>query len=405
MNKVSKLIILSAVFLLFSCSHRPALNLPQSIDRIDILSERPLFKTTAGAVQLGGLSDLVFSAAESSNETLIFYSITDRGPNGKEQGTKKKPQRVFLYADYTPQILKISYSKKTNSAQLLQTILITKKGDKISGLPNVDPNMTDQYFDETPVDENQKVLKVNPWGLDPEGLARDEDGHFWVSEEYGPSILKLKSSGEIIQRWYPKELKERNLRGGVGSLPAFLAERKLNRGFEALVWTRQKTLLAFLQSEIPSQSRSDVSPIIEFDPSTQKVIGVYLYPLSIYGGKIGAATISDSGQILVLEQNGKVEKKSWQKVFAIDLAKATNLANESLNSDAQWKIPSAAKTVKKIDYANLTASSLSSYEKLEGLSALPGNELVIVNDNDFGLGDAAPEFSRNYLFIIKGLNK
>ena len=43
-------------------------------------------------------------------------------------------------------------------------------------------------------------------GCDPEGVAVLADGGFWVSEEYGPSLMKVDADGVMQTRWVPEGL-------------------------------------------------------------------------------------------------------------------------------------------------------------------------------------------------------
>jgi len=45
------------------------------------------------------------------------------------------------------------------------------------------------------------LLDYNANGLDTEGVVRTPDGHFWVVDEYGPSIAELDATGHVIDRW------------------------------------------------------------------------------------------------------------------------------------------------------------------------------------------------------------
>lgn len=40
---------------------------------------------------------------------------------------------------------------------------------------------------------------------DPEGLALNEDGTFWVSDEYGPYVYLMSRKGEVLQTIVPPE--------------------------------------------------------------------------------------------------------------------------------------------------------------------------------------------------------
>ena len=358
-------------------------------EKAPIQSAEKLWKGPEGEVALGGLSDLVCVPSESTKTKKVFYTLTDRGPNGKTKGDKKNPQRPFLFPEFTPQILKLEWSKD-KGAQVVQRILLkSPEGANLTGLPNV-------LGDETPIDRNDKKLAANPWGLDSEGLALDDQKNFWVSEEYGPSLLKVNPQGQVIKKWIP--FGSAPERAGLAELPKFLKERKYNRGFEALVWTPQNTVLMFLQSEVPKVTKT-YAPIIEFDPKTEKTIGVYLYPLSDEGGKIGAATVGSAGDIWILEQNGEVGKKAWQRVFAVKMPKEANLFSEGILKQ-DLKLTGKEVLLQKKEVLNLTESGLQDFEKLEGLCRDNEGSVYVVNDNDFSV-HKENEKTDSYLFIMK----
>lgn len=389
------------------CAHKSGLNgdVPDSKDfdvkKLSILSEQPLHQDQESVVKIGGLSDLVFDEKESQGDKLVFYTTTDRGPNGKEWESSKTTFRPFLNPTFTPQIIKIVYETKAAQVRVVNvTPLKTESGRALSGLPNFGFEVGRRFFDETPVNSKNEVLHFDPWGVDPEGLAIDDDGNFWLSEEYGPSFLKVNTDGKVLQRWYPMDGDGLKSRVGVGNLPAILADRKLNRGFEALVWTSKKTLLAFLQSEIPLLNRKDLVPVLEFDPVKQEPVGMFFYPLSAEGGKIGAATMGKNGEVLVLEQNGKVGKSAWQRVFSVDKKAADNVLEQAMAKKASFQIPSGIQVMTKKEVLNLSKLELNSFEKLEGLSLTPEG-FVVVNDNDFGVGKAPKDDSNSYFFLIR----
>ena len=161
-----------------------------------------------GKVMVGGLSGLVFDKKASNSENLVFYSLTDRGPNAKKKDFTKDGHldRPFILPKYTPRLVRIEYKPKSQKAAVTQLIKIRKPGSKegVTGIPNVDLRSFPKYYDETPVTADGKRLKFDPWGIDPESIIIDGKGNFWIGEEYGPSILKISKDGEVLGRWNPE---------------------------------------------------------------------------------------------------------------------------------------------------------------------------------------------------------
>lgn len=305
----------------------------------------------------GGFSGLVYASKESDAHQLVFYAITDRGPNGKATDKNTRP---FIDPSYSPKIVRfvLDRAKGTVHVNKMRT-LKRPDGKPITGLPN------SAKFDETPVDRSGKTLSFDPWGVDAESLALSGDGDFWIGGEYGPSLLKTDANGKTIQRWMPPG---HDSRGSKDTLPAILNQRVKNRGFEGLAWTWKRTLIAFMQSELASPAGSHQALAMEFDPYIGRSIGLYKYPLNPEGEKIGDAALLPDGRLLVLEQNGKTGSRAWQKLFAVDF--------HSVRPDS---------VLKKTVYLDLTALGLEQFQKLEGLAVVSKDTIALVNDNDFGI--------------------
>jgi hypothetical protein len=94
----------------------------------------------------------------------------------------------------------------------------------MSGLPNPTDH---RDAIERAVDGDGRPLQTDADGVDPEGLAVLADGTFWISDEYGPYLLHVDSSGREIERLSPFR---RNQRGH--ALPSVLSRRRPNYGIE-----------------------------------------------------------------------------------------------------------------------------------------------------------------------------
>ena len=55
-------------------------------------------------------------------------------------------------------------------------------------------------------------LNYDPNGMDPEGIAVDKQGNFWISDEYGPFIAKFSKKGQLIQKLQPGNGSTRSLK-------------------------------------------------------------------------------------------------------------------------------------------------------------------------------------------------
>lgn len=309
----------------------------------------------------GGLSGLHFERSE--DDVLIFWSHSDRGPNGEpiedtQSGLTKRP---FLRPDFQPFWVRFSLNRITKEVKILDTVRLTLTNVKmITGLPN-------KEGDELPVDVNGKELNRDINGIDPEAICFDGT-HVWMGEEYGPSILKFNLQGQLMRRYVPKgsypsadsDLFKR-------SLPEVLLMRKVNRGFEGLTCKDGK-VYGILQSPLPKEG-TDVR-IFEFDPISEKVEREFLYPVdSKKTDKIGdLAVIGDD--LLVLEQNSKIGDKGIHNVYRVNLN----------------QLDKAGRLKKKL-VKDLVKAGFAFAEKVEGLTVIGSNEIAVVNDNDFAVNN------------------
>ena len=184
-------------------------------------------------VLLGGLSDLFYSGMESGKE--IFYTLTDRGPNAepvKLSASAGSSARPLLLPGYSLAILALELDRGAGKVSVARKIGLKRAdGSPMTGLPNVDLRKDAWNADEFPVDRDGEEIHFDEYGIDPESLAVDGAGNFWLGEEYGPSLLKFDPSGKLLKRWLPEippGLTQNQSRGARS--PSVFGERKLNRG-------------------------------------------------------------------------------------------------------------------------------------------------------------------------------
>lgn len=332
---------------------------------------------------------------ETKDGSTYVYSITDRGPNTSSYDFDKDgiKDRGFLLPWFTPEIVKLKMTE--DKVEVVERIKIRlNKKRKVLGLPNQNRKVAPENYDETPFNSKRKKINFSRSGIDPEGIVRDGRENFWIVEEYGPSILKISRSGKVLKRFVPNVKKSK--RFGEKKLPSFLGQRKLNRGFEGVTLFGDK-LYAVLQSPLPfgKWKEEGVGHIIEFDIEKEETTGHYIYLFEKKGRKIGALSSNKKGELLVLEQNGKLGSDSFKKVFKINISDATNLLGKEFDHQKATRF-----YLKKMDYQSTpkslfmdldTSPNLTQHEKVEGMVLLPTEELLLAIDNDFGLGEVLNE--------------
>ncbi|AZB41528.1 esterase-like activity of phytase family protein [Bacillus sp. FJAT-42376] len=409
-----KMIITSAIcFTLFACSNnqqetRKEKESASGSSSVKLIGKYQLENppVLAKGIHAGMGSSLVHLPGDPDH---VFYSSSDRGPNG-ELTVNKEERRTFPIPAYTPVVYRIEISEgKINITDTIP-LKLPKGSDPvtgkslITGLPNV------KGKDEIPYDaKGKRVLSYDPYGLDTEGLAYNPaDETFWLSDEYGPSLVQMKKDGTLIQRFVPSGMetafKNASLLPVKGNLPAVLSKRADNRGFESAAITPDgRYLFTMTQSALENPDDSSrITRLLKIDLKASKVIAEYTYRFED-GKKFGVDQEDivasdlyaiDEHRLLVDERDTASGKEAkYKKIYQIDLQEATNVLD---------KDQAKGKTLEQMNTKDLKAEGIKTaakkevldllkfgypYEKAEGIT-LVGKKLAVINDDDFGMADS-----------------
>jgi uncharacterized repeat protein (TIGR01451 family) len=364
-------------------------------------------------ISLGGFSGLYFQGL-AANGNLKFVTHTDRGPNGEPTGAN----RPFLLPSFQPEIVSFELNRATSKIDITKrTGLFRADGTTpLTGLPNLQAQANGlAYTDEVGVDLAGKVLPNDPFGADVEGIVVAPNGDYWLVDEYRPAIYRFDTNGKMLDRFIPKgtaaatEPDSAPSSFGTEVLPEVYAQRRSNRGFEAVALDGNK-LYAFIQSPIDNPDNAGDSAsrasrnlrILEFDTVSKTVTGEYVYLLdSILGtgnaktDKLGDAVTLGNGKFALVERDDLATNASNKLIYQIDLAGATNI-----NNPANFTLP-AGKTIEQLTATELVAAKITpvskslivnaaqlgytGVEKLEGLALVAPHTLALINDNDFNV--------------------
>lgn len=378
-----------------------------------------LFKTASGVtVYNGGFGSAV---AVDPNAPDVFYMLTDRGSNVAGQLANSI---IIGKPDFDPQIGK--FRLKDGKLILEQTIeLKNAAGAKLNGVPNP---IGMGASGETAYDLNGQIITPSADGIDSEGLVRAADGSFWISDEYGPHIAHFDASGKTIERINP-------FGTGTGGrkIPAVFANRRANRGMEGLAITPDgKTLVGMMQSPMYNPSKAAVANsvvlrILTFDIATgaTKQYAYLMDNITLTG--VSDIVAVNATTFLTIERDGlfggdATNPAAFKKVFKIDVSSATDISDAT--NGATGKL-FGGKTVEELNnQAGLTTAGITPvsktlvldllkdlpsvypHDKAEGLALLPGNILVISNDDDFGVVDnGASGFAQKILPLTKSVDR
>ncbi len=252
-----------------------------------------------------------------------------------------------------------------------------------------------------------------------------EDGSFWMCDEYRPAIYHFGPHGRLIDRFIPVgthaaaglAVPAAGVAGPLGTeaLPAVLAQRRQNRGMEAIA-IKDGKIYAFVQS--PARNPATLANgalnamrnvrLVEFDPQS-KAVRQFIYimdnpvPLNATdtrADKIGDMVAAPSGGFLVLERDDdsvtRVRSRTSPRrsMPSISPAPPTSAPStrfttsaacqKSLDQMTAAELTSVGVTaVGKKLHVDLAAAGFAGTQKLEGLAILDDGRLAVVNDNDF----------------------
>jgi hypothetical protein len=357
-----------------------------------------------------------------------FYALTDRGPNIDCSASEEitgiataaacagdDKAKLFPRPDFVPAIVKLKLGGDGSFATTEWIELKDAAGKAITGISNPLKGAKT----EAAYDKDGKALPLDPNGLDTEGLVRLKDGTFWIGEEYGPSLVHVAADGKIIERLVPVGL-EADFSAVTykvtGTLPALLAKRQLNRGIEGIAISPDEThLYAIVQNPLANPDadafkKASATRIIKLELASQNVVGEFVYPLDSHttfkndakADKQSDVRISELSavgpdQLIVLERIAKTTK-----LYAIDLGTATNILGTA------WDETATAPSLEQIAAADLAANGINPVakklwldssahpelpSKIEGFALIDG-QLVLINDDDFGIDGARTKILR-----------
>ncbi len=378
---------------------------PQATADLYEFTDLPVLGTTAAGQEIrkGGFSGLYFEGMDEATGNYQFLTHPDRGPNPDpvdvdEDGLGERP---FALPDYQAQWQRFELNPTTGEIIWGEVTLLTRAdGTPISGLPNLAGEEGFANADEEPIDLFGNKLEYDPYGADMEGIVMAEDGTYWMVDEYRPAIYHFAADGVLIERYVPEgsNNEEEGMTVGVEAFPAIYAQRRANRGFEAVAYY-DGILYAFIQSPLDDpDTRRDTNSrngnsvrILAFDTDSATTVGEYVY--MIEGGavdKIGDAVALSATELLVMERDSAIGPNAQKYIFHIDLSNATNLQEIDVPQGLQLQSEASLALariipVQKTFYVDLAAAGYTAGDKTEGLALIDENTLAVLNDNDFGI--------------------
>jgi hypothetical protein len=375
--------------------------------------------------RLGGFGSDIFYDRSAN----VFYGLTDRGPGGGTIGYETRVHKFTLDIDRT--------TGAATNFHLLATIRFTiPAGMTFHGIKGpmafngIDPGMDTQRGDPQTAGRS----------FDPEGFVVGRNGHFYVSDEYGPSIYEFLPDGVFVREFtQPGNVRPRDAKGlnfSSTSSTVVARGRQRNRGFEGLAISPDGSrIYALLQDPMaeegsnagctttctPAGRFSRNTRLIAYNTSTGKSIAQYVYQLEdlatinaripaanafkdfAQGTNIGlsAMTAISDHEFLAVERDNRglgiddptgSVPVSTKRIYRIDIAHATDVSRISLAETNT--LPAGVNPVSKAIFLDLLAelkqAGSAVPEKIEGLTIGPrladgSYELLMASDNDFSV--------------------
>jgi hypothetical protein len=356
----------------------------------------------------------------------ILWAIGDRGPNLKVKTMVgrygadwlsghggKSGAKVMPRLDLGPRIAELRVVG--SRVEMVRSFRITSEdGTPLSGLPV--PGSV-HAASEPALDLDGNPLDPDPSGLDTEGIAALSDGGFWAGDEFGPSLVRLEAHGRVVARFVPEGVSLEGARYPVkNALPAIACKRQLNRGFEALAVSPDgKWLFLAFQSPLAHPDEETYKQgrhvrLWRLDAAGLAVAAQYLYPLDLpesFRRDVAKAEVERSDlkvselvwvaedRLLVLERASETTK-----IYRVELGDELSLPHEhldvatrptieELSGGEDFPLPVLSKTLL---FSSDDAPEVAA--DLEGMALLSPSELILVNDNDFGVEGAGTSFWR-----------
>ena len=231
-------------------------------------------------------------------------------------------------------------------------------------------------------------------GLDTEGIAIDRENprHLWICDEYGPFIAKIDGyTGRIIKKYVPGR-----------ELPAIVAKRQANRGFEGIAVTPSNKVLAAVQSICDvdgkvKKSQATLIRLVLLDPATGET-KMFAYPhdrdeyKSSREAKIGDLHALSDTRFLIIERGKGRDGKNRIPVYVMDISEASDITGVKAPDGGELETLADRAEVEKLGVKYVTKKKLFDLTemgwkpgKAEGVALLPDHRtMAVTSDNDFG---------------------
>ena len=318
------------------------------------------------------------------------YAVTDRGPNlfisqaiddygltHLETLRGIRDAKIMPLPEIGPEIVELQV--EGSSVSFVRRIpLHATSGARLHGAAPDGDDMEPLF------DLSGQPLQPDPMGADTEAIAVMPDGSFFLAEEYGPSLLRADANGAVVGRWVVPGAERVMQQAGMevrGVLPELAGQRRMNRGLEALCASPDGCWLYLGLQSGPSGADPGTTPIWKLDTASGELAGQWAYPFDA-----PASFRRDAARRKVGPGDPKVCEFAWageDRLLVLErIAHTTKLYLTDLS-----RLPEKRLLMSSDDHTDIGPD-------MEGMTILSPTEILLVSDNDFGVGRAETEFWR-----------
>ncbi|MEN9355614.1 MAG: hypothetical protein RL318_2939 [Fibrobacterota bacterium] len=360
----------------------------------------PPLATDSAAPREGAWSGIARDPSDPTGKT--FWAVNDRGLNIPldEPG---KDGKGFPFPGYHQKLLRFRLDGTGIKILSLDSLATQESPARFTvGLPSTrfPTRETARRFDLRNGLPDTGILASSPDGFDFEGL-RLTATHGYLCDEYGPSLIEFdRKAMRISRQWSPGD-----------GLPAVLATRRPNHGFEGIALTPSGKIAGLMQSPLwnwigkPRDTKdSRIVRLVVLDPKSGTVREFAVLSQERRKGrqvKMGDLVALDENRFLAIEHGKDTDGTESADLWILDITAATDVTSpapqgrlfhrnkrtleELMDADGLAKegIQPVKKTLARGDLHKIPQWDMA---KPEGLEVLDDTTAILVNDNDFGLG-------------------
>lgn len=323
-----------------------------------------------------------FSGVLKASADDHFYFLTDNGFGKKSDSADFLPRIYDVQIDFIQNTQQKTQATPNQNNQVTphHFININDRNNKLT----LDLQANHAHYYNDPINPLvNKRIRENRWltgaDIDPESLRIDKNGQIWIGDEFGPFLIKINQSGQILRA-------EISLPGVVS--PDFPRSEKLipnlasTGGFEGMAINPAGDMLYPMLEGTVDNDPEKTLRIYQFDINDERYTDqIYHYKLEEQATSIGDFTAINDHEFLVLERNSAVNlsDKPFKKIYLVDFNKAIDkqpLEKRELVDLMQLKDPQDLNKDGKTDYA-------FAYSHIENLLIIDKDTLLVANDNNY----------------------